>query len=267
MNALTTQNPIDVETLVKDLASGMKHERSQLTLVRLPTDEERIALQARQIALVNQMRSITYTAADKKPSQLAGAAVAEMLHGFEAWKSKGKDELGKQDTIGWYVHELRDMPLFAIEAACQDVRQSRVPDLNPDWPPSSARMVALARTHADGAKKQHALVKAILGISHVREPEIDQQAKSQRVGEGLRALAETLAETTEKIERERRDEIAAKSIKRTDQEILQEHKANNVKPIMAGGMPVSISLRKKIAEYTEQTSKHHRNPNPRDQGS
>jgi hypothetical protein len=270
VSALTTQSPIDVEEVVKELAAGLKHEAGQLTLTRLPTNSEREAMQARLFVIQSKLRSITYAAGDKAPSQLAGAAIAEMMAGFENWKSKSKDELGKQDSIGWYVHELRDMPLFAIEAACQDVRQARVPDLNPDWPPSSARLVALARVHLEAGKKKHAVIKALIGVSRVRGPEIDESAKDARVGEGLRSLAETLAATTAKIDQERMDALAKKTIERNNQEILAEHRARNVRPIMAGGMPVSISLRKWIAEDQEKTSEHHRNRQPdnaRDQGS
>ena len=91
------------------------------TLPRLPTEKERTALQARAVSLNGALRAISYTAHGPQMG-LAGAAIAEMLHGFEAWKTKNLDketEKNKQDSVGWYVHELRDMPLFAIEAACK----------------------------------------------------------------------------------------------------------------------------------------------------
>ena len=102
MNALTTTTPIDVDALVKELAGGMKHERGQITLDRLPVHEERIALQARQITLLTAMRSITYSVGDKKSAQLAGAAIAEMLsllRGVEGQEQAGRSGQARHDWL------------------------------------------------------------------------------------------------------------------------------------------------------------------------
>ena len=163
------------------------------------------------------------------------------------------------------------MPLSAIEAACQDVRQNRVPDLNPDWPPSSVRMVALARVHLEEAKKQHAMVKSLLAVTSVRENDQINMEVSTRVGEGLRQLANDFQANLDKAERERNEALAAKTIERNRQEILHEHQALGIPPIMAmKGMPVSVALRRNIAEYRENMAKEHgsrREDKNRDQGS
>jgi hypothetical protein len=261
----------EVAALVSELAGGLKHEAGCPTLMRLPDDGERVTLQARQIALNTALRSISYSAHDKKPTQLAGAAIAEMLHGFEAWKAKSRAvDQDKQDSIGWYVHELRDMPLFAIEAACQDVRQNRVPDLKPDFPPSSARMVALARGYAEAARKEHGLVKVLLSVTTARGPELSMD-RSVRVGEGLRSLADGFMANLEKQERERNEALSAKTIERNRKDILHEHQVLGVPPIMATkDMPISIALRRNIAEYKENEARERggrREDKNRDQGS
>ena len=260
----------DVAALVNELASGLKYEAGQNTLARLPSPEETIKLQSRQIALHNSLRSITYSPSDKKPSQLAGAAIAEMLHGFEAWKAKSKSQdQDKQDSIGWYVHELRDLPLFAVEAACMDVRQNRVPDLKPDFPPSSARMGALARAHAEAKRKEHGLVKVLLSVTTVRGPELSME-RSTKVSEGLRSLADGFMATIERAEKERADELAVKTIERNEKEIIHEHRVFGVSPIIVQGKPISIALRRNIAEYKENEAREkgaRREDDNRDQGS
>ena len=260
----------ETAALVNELAGGLKYEAGQNTLARLPSPDETVKLQARQIALHNSLRPITYSPSDKKPSQLAGAAIAEMLHGFEAWKAKSRSQdQDKQDSIGWYVHELRDLPLFTIEAACMDVRQNRVPDLKPDFPPSSARMVSLARAHAEAKRKEHGLVKVLLSVTTARGPELSME-RSTKVSEGLRSLADGFMATIERAEKERADELAVKTIERNEKEIIHEHRVLGVSPIIVQGKPVSIALRRNIAEYKENEAREkgaRREDDNRDQGS
>jgi hypothetical protein len=267
VNALVKQSPENVaetNALVDELGRDLKNEAGRYTLKRHLSNEERVKLQARQLMLFSNLRSITYSAADKKPSQMAGAAVAEMFQGFINWKP---DPNVKEQSIGWYVSELRDLPLFAIEAACKDVREGRVEGLKPDYPPSSARLVSLARSHADRAMRDHAMVKLLLSVKHIRDEKVIDEKVAKRVGELLKDHAAKMAEGLVREDAEVSAARSKKAIEKTDQEIRREYEAQGLKPIRGfTGKPASLSLAKKIAEWQSEAKPAPRDPN-QDQGS
>lgn len=256
----------EVVALVDYLASTIAMQGSMRTMARLPTEEERIKLQARQIALQTKMRAVSYTKHGPTLG-LAGAAIAEMFQGFITWKPDPKI---KEQSIGWYVHELSDLPLFAIEAACMDVRMGRVPDLKPDFPPSSARMVQLAREHMIPVAAQYSRVKAVLQITVVRRDDTDPEMAA-RVSKNLRELADNLNAKHVQQETEEREKIAKKTIERNQKDVLAEYAAHGLTPIQAAkGITISMSLAKNIEEYKEkerQRAALKKIENARDQGS
>lgn len=276
MNALVNHTPVatdEVAQLVKELASGLKFEYGQRALARLPTAEEAVKLKERQDALYLALRPISYTAHGPALRD-AGAEIAEMLYGFEAWKAKNLDKTAqklKEDSVGWYVHELRDMPLYAVKQACLDVRQNRVPDLNPDYPPSSARMVALARVHSDALRAQHNTVKMLLSTHVVVKPELADPKMQERIANKMRDLAAGLRDKLERERTEEQEKRAAESIANAKKDRVEEWKRNGLKPQFASkDIPISMSLARNIQDYKEREVKRSAEPkkdNARDQGS
>ncbi len=242
----------DLRQSYDELRSGLKFDAGRDTLLRYPSNEERNKFMARMIVINTALRSISYTKHGSAMG-LAGAAVAEMFQGFITWKP---DPKVKEESIGWYVHELRDLPLVAIERACMDVRQGRVPDLKPDFPPSSSRVVQLARAHAEHVNSERLIIKRILTVGELRVDHTFDPVAAERVHHGLRQLADTLGANIRREEDARIKESTDKATARNNNEILREYQARGIPPVYGpNGKLVSISLLRNIEEAKERELK------------
>lgn len=239
MNELVTTSPEvlnDAAPVVEELRAGLKYEAGALTLARLPTTVEREILERRARKLHDGLRPISYSDAKK---QHAGAAIAEMMQGFPNFKP---GESGKETSIGYYVMQLMEFPLFAVERACKDISGGRVNGLNPDFPPSVARVAQLARAHAEPFIAEQHTIKSILATKRIG---IDQNVNPEQaayVADGLRDLAESIRAKIDAEEEKKRVERARKTLEQTRKTILEEYRAKGIEPVYVSGQPVSLSL-------------------------
>lgn len=88
-----------------------------------------------------------------------GAAIARMFAGYPSQRNSDA-----QSTVATYVMELGNLPAWAIERACEAVRQGKVPDISLDFPPSSARLNQIAAAELNIAKSEKGKIEALLEV-------------------------------------------------------------------------------------------------------
>lgn len=222
------------DRLVAELRGELKFEAGVLTLVNLPTIGERSLLEERHRDLHKKLQKVDYSNANKA---LAGAAVAEM---FAAMNFNPNPKV-KEESIGFHVSQMLELPLFAVEQACQDVIHNRVDGLNPDYRPTIPRLIQIAKQIAKPVEQEYTDVRAFLSVKHVRFIATSQMTKT--ISEGLSSLAQQLAAKGKREDDEHRNALARETIDRNRQRILDEYAARGMAPVYGpGGEPVSFSL-------------------------
>lgn len=152
------------------------------SLPRLPTVDERATLQNRLRNLNVTFRPIRESTADQGR---AAAAFVRMFHGYSSLQNQDLAEKG-----GVYAMFVLELPLFAIEAACEDVMHSKVPDLDPDWPPTAPRVYAIAEQHRSKAymREVHP-IERVLAVKKIstppRHPTLEEEARMAELLHGL----------------------------------------------------------------------------------
>lgn len=149
--------------------------------VRVPTTVERGVLEVRTRELGAAMRSASMADADKRR---IGAALARMFGGFPSLRNADA-----QGMIATYVMELQKLPAWAVERACEAVRESRVEGLSLEFPPTAPRMFQIASTKTVPLKVEEAHIAEVLALQPRDGISDDEKA---RVREGFQGLASEL---------------------------------------------------------------------------
>jgi hypothetical protein len=109
---------------------------------------------------------------------------------------RGSSDSDAAAIIGQYSEALAGVPLWALRDACKAIARGAVAGLNPDFPPSSARL----RGVADGyVSALHLEARGILEVleAQVALPDNDEMARktAKLIGTGLRKLSQRLEGT------------------------------------------------------------------------
>lgn len=172
------------------------------------------------------------------------SAVARMLSG---WDRGGN----ATSVVASYCATLNDLPVWAIERACDQIGRGQLVDLNPDFRPSAARVHSAVADVIGGLQRERHGLKFIL-----EAPTKDEQAATpderERVVGAFKRLAEELRgpprEDDKRLFAARHHRVMA----RTDAAILAEWQAAGLKPIMNEGRPMSLTLARMLRAKAEE---------------
>lgn len=172
------------DKLADDLVGNFKviEDSGEKMLVRLPTAQERERLQARREQLVRVLRPISMAVEDKRT---AARALASLFAGYPSLRNASAE-----DMLTAYIAHLQDLPLFAIQRACDDVIHRRIKGLDPDWPPASPRIYEVAERYASRVYLEKLPFDHALSIRLALPP--PDPARSEKVRAKLQELAEAL---------------------------------------------------------------------------
>lgn len=124
---------------------------------RLPSPELRQAITVRLADVRRSLMPLERSIAEK---ERAARALAAMLSGWV--NARVADPAAK---VSAYVATLGDLPCWAIEHVCADVARGHVEGLDPDFPPSAARLHQLGEDAVARLRKEAADLHA---VSHAR---------------------------------------------------------------------------------------------------
>ncbi len=249
----------DAEALRLAEVFRAKFEGSCFVVERMPTTVERQTLQRRSAQLTEVLRPI----GDGGGRVAASEAIAGLLVAY----GYGRNDPRADETITVYVKHLSEVPLFAIRAACEDVRAGRVHDvdrrtgnrvpLSPDKEPSTIRLRAVAQKHVDRvAAEKYAFDKVLMAKRAVEPPASD--AERAAVGARFQELAADLARQTAKKELDDAEELAAEVEARRargDRLIEAEYEALGLTPVRnSAGTLVSLSMMKASGWKVQETA-------------
>lgn len=232
-------------------------------LNRMPTGAERMILASRLRAIDEALAPIS---ANKTDWDRADQVVADLLVGYGITRN----DRNAAQTITAYLKHLDKMPIFAIRAACDDVKAGRVYDvdkrtgnriaLDPDYPPSTIRLRVVAQKHVDKLLDERLIFERVTRARRALPPP-PSDAERARIAAGFeelkRSMAEASLETPEeaeaRIERERAKRERA--LADGEAEIEREYARLGLEPVRLGGFLVSPSiarrhvvLRSKVAD-------------------
>jgi len=192
----------------------------------IPNASERRELEQRIGDLRSALRPAGLAMADR---ERVGAAVARMFAGYPSQRNSDP-----RATIATYVLELESLPAWAVERACEAVRLGKVPEVNPDFPPSSVRLNQIAALELDVAKAEKGKIEALLEVvqspGHRSEAEQAEAEKSatawlERRDARAKKLAEVNRPSSEKeLERRQFTETASREF------FLRECRAAGIDP-------------------------------------
>jgi len=204
----------------------------------IPNHLERLELVDRITEIKAALRPAALASVDRAR---IGAAVARMFAGYPSQRNSDA-----QETIATYVLELGNLPAWAVERACEAVRLGKVPEINPDFPPSSVRLNQIAALELDVAKAEKGKIEALLEVvqspGHRSEAEQAEAEKSatawlERRDPRAKKLAEVNRPSSEKeLDRRQFTETASREF------FLRECRAAGIDPSRG----VSPSLLKNI---------------------
>lgn len=246
MNNITKHEPTlpgllpDAEAarLVDELVTFWPEDTTAtVELRRAITVTDKRKLEKRLRELQSLLRPLSEASEERKR---AATAIAQMFTGFPSMRNADGEGL-----TAAYLAILEDQPIFAVVAACKDVAQGKIPDLDTDWAPSSGRLHEQARKHAADPLMELVRIRKTLKGEPSRRP--TDPATQKKIGEGLKQQASAMvAEQNEKIDSDRkrmREEMAARSRYRNERAMLAEYHRLGVEPRYAGdGVLISPSL-------------------------
>lgn len=265
MNKLAIQDPTlpgllpNVEALRLAQSFHTMVEGYEVLVDRLPTTVERQQLSARVDALAVALRPIGESRDDQAD---AAAAIAAMLVGYGA----GRKDKAAAETVTVYLEHLRGVPLFAIRAACDDVKFGRVYDvekrtgnripLDPDFPPSTVRLRSVAQKHVDELANEKWRFDRLLRAKRIIAPPIS-EAERVRMAENFRRLQADMARCSADSDLEetaRKVKAADEARARTEQTIIAEYEALGIEPVRNGGILCSLSMLKTAGWRVEEVN-------------
>lgn len=178
--------------LVRQFSPRMEGARA--VIERAVTSVERQILQRRNFDLTKALRPISES---RDETALVKAMLAQFFKGYPSLLNQDGGSL-----VGAYMVDLEPMPLFAIARALFDIKQGRVKirdqksgremDMDPDWPPASARVAEIARRHVTDPAKEQRDISRVLNAARIEAPAVTDPVRRKEIGDMLKGLADTL---------------------------------------------------------------------------
>lgn len=203
----------EARRVVDDVVSFWPDDGSPVALRRELTKDERRSLAARRLELDRVLRPVRAASEDMKR---AAECIAQLFLGFPSMRN-----IDAQGMVTAYVQHMSHLPLYAIRAACEDVTKGRVKGLDPDWPPTSVRLVEVANPHVAPQEEEiTTITKALAGKVPEREPTPEER---ERVRIGLRKMSESFQGGVDHERVERAERVQKSMIDGVNEKILREY--------------------------------------------
>ena len=247
----------DAEALM--LADSFQTHIDGLELVvdRMPTAIDRQILARRSAAIDEALRPV---------SETGRAPAAEVIAGLLVGYGYIRNDPHAEQTITVYVKHLETIPLFAVRAACEDVKGGRVFDIDqrtgnrrpisPDKEPSTVRLRMVAQKHVDALKaEQWRFDKVLRAKRAVAAPASEEERR--RVAELFKGLQASLTAGVATEDVERAAELARKAEegrRARDQEIVAEYVELGIEPMKIAGVLISPELARQQRMYSRKVS-------------
>lgn len=157
-------------------------------------------------------------------------------------------------TIASYMHDLRAVPVWALERAFDDVKGGRVtiPDgrgghkpLDPDFPPTSARLYSAAMKHTAALAGEERKIKRVLGPTKLDLAPMSDEQRARELPRIRKMVEQTKAilnkvdpdEARARTECEKRSaELLAKHNEVFAEAALEQYGALGMEPVVAAGV-------------------------------
>lgn len=143
---------------------------------RLPSPELRQAITVRMADVRRALLPLERSMAEK---ERAARAVAAMLSGWV--NARVADPAAK---VSAYIATLGDLPCWAVEQVCAEVARGHVEGLDPDFPPSAARLHQLGETAIAQLRKEAAALHSV-NVARLVAPE---PTEAERVSIGAKLM-------------------------------------------------------------------------------
>lgn len=170
-----------------------------------------------------------------------GALIAEMLGSYDVARQKYKTNKIRMEAVAKYVQELKGVPTWAVQAACDKIRMGTAPDISHVYEPTTIQVRVLAVSIAQPFKTEAQTIGNILIAPKYQQP-VNEEVRA-KVGALLAKLADQMKA---KRDQEREEAIAkdAPRIKeQTNSMIEAEYRGRGLDPVRANnGMLISRSL-------------------------
>lgn len=219
------------------MSGAYRSATGPLELINFPGDSDRAILSQRQRALMG--------AIGKADKIAVKDAVAAMLACFPQFHRE-TDRKVLQQTIAKYVQELAELPTWACQRACDDIRMGKAPDVSQDFPPSTIRVRALAEFY---------LVPIKAELNQIGEVQRGIEAPPQLSGEERKALGAKFQALSAEMGERQKEAIQGDEGRRRSfwQQYASRHEAyvlaeyGTERPLYAApGIPISKSLARKL---------------------
>lgn len=168
---------------VASIMNTVERAGAEFVAKRLPSPELRKSIAMRLADVRRSLQPLERSIAEK---ERAARAVAAMLSGWV--NARVADPAAK---VSAYIATLGDLPCWAVEKVCAEVARGHVEELDPDFPPSAARLHQLGEVAIERLRKEandlHAVSIAKLEATPPTEEE------RQRIGAKLMDLKDELS--------------------------------------------------------------------------
>ncbi len=243
--------------IVERFAAAIETERGYDALPKMPTVDERRALTARRDALMTKLRPFEMATAEQ---DRFAQAFGLMVLGYPSMRNQ---EIRPITTA--YALDLGKLPLFAVLAAMEDVRQRRVKGLDPDWPPTSPRLFEIAQKHVEKDAAALLKVQRVMAVRKAHLP--PDPAMKERVGELWITFAEALKHKLKTQQNASWEKYAEKykTGESEDRMRLEQYRAEGFEPVYrSDGTLMTLSLVRTVSP--ERLKKTPRPNEPGDPG-
>lgn len=227
----------EVDSLVGAFVNSILTERGYDQLPRLPSKMERAAMQSRRDRLARKLAPINESMTQQDD------IVQELGRLWVRFPALRNADVGVMTSA--YLEDLARFPLFAAMAAIADVRDRRIKSLDPDWPPTSPRLVEAAEKHVEPVAVAFMRVGRVLKIDKVaipNNPDMQRKVKTEILG----FIADRKTDLTTDEARYRED-VCKPMASTSARFILEEYRALGIEPIKGlGGHVLSPTLARKL---------------------
>jgi hypothetical protein len=235
-NELTLQNTLPGLLFDKDMADlvgsfQIAEANGEPMLDRVPNREEKRFLVQRQDQLARVLRPISYADTDKDK---AARMLALMFGGFPSLKNADAEGM-----VATYMLHLQELPLFALEKACNDINKNRVKGLDGDWPPTSPRVFEIAEKHLRSVVEEKIRYDKVLTIKKLIPPPVDEK-KAKVMAEKLTGLRDSIDD--DGLLEQIKEQDGVRRVAHSNEIIRRMWKGQGEEPLQSGGMLISPSL-------------------------
>lgn len=167
---------------VASILNTVERIGQQVVARRLPSEQLRSAIKLRMADVRGALLPLERSIAEK---ERAARAVAAMLSGWV--NARVADPAAK---VSAYVATLGDLPCWAVEQVCAEVARGHVEGLDPDFPPSAARLHQLGEEAIERLRKEANDLHAV-SVAKLEAPAPTEDER-KRIGARLMDLKEEL---------------------------------------------------------------------------